>query len=138
MTSLRSPGTTEYLIFQLFGLLTPDEIFEATKKTKDYFYKCSQLNLKQKIHLDDAIALDNKLVRKGKEPLFLPHFEAALIEASDPSHPIDSFLSIIKQFGELAPALRGGDVDKKVVRKKYHELMRSFKQFLIDVDNYKD
>lgn len=136
MACKRKAGTTEHLLFDVIGQLSPIDIMDATNKSADNFYKCSNPNNDQKLHYDDAVSLDEKLLEVGKEAVFLPHFEASLKDIGGISCPKDRFMNLSKEVGELADALRG-DADKDAILKEAYDVLRVMKHLIGDIENDK-
>ena len=115
MACRRVTGTTESRLIEAIQQLAPEDIKEATGKTADYFYKCSNPNNKQSLHHDDAKRLDLKLASIGKQPLFYISYQEAMQTCSTYAEPDDCFMQLIKEIGELALVLKlNGPRDEKI------------------------
>lgn len=79
---------------------------EATGKTADYFYKCSNPNNRQSLHFNDAIKLDAKLTEIGKQAIFYIIYQEAMQTCSTHAEPDDCFMQLIREIGELATVLK--------------------------------
>lgn len=134
MTCRRKAGTTEHLLHGIIGQLSPLDIQDATGKSADNFYRCSNPNIDQKLHFDDAISLDEKLLKIGKGAVFLPHFKTSLSGMGKSLCPKDRFMNLSVEFGELANALRN-DADPEELRKEAEDIVRVATQFIRDIDN---
>lgn len=134
MACRRKAGTTEHLLYGVISQLSPLDIQDATGKSTDNFYKCSNPNVDQKLHYDDAISLDEKLLEIGKGAVFFPHFESSLKDIGQAICPKDRFMSLSKEVGELADALRN-DADPDEVRREAEDILRVVTHLIRDIDN---
>lgn len=123
MTCRRQTGATEQILLGVINKLSPIDIDQATGKTTDNYYKCSNMNNNRKLHFDDAWKLDRKLLEIGKEAEFLPLFISNLSEAGGISCMTTLCLSLTKEIGEYAAAVQdGADIDK--LRSEIQDVIR--------------
>lgn len=117
----RETGTIESRLIEVINQLSPIDIMEATGKTTDYFYKCSNINNRQSLHFRDAINLDSKLVEIGKQPEFFNIYQEIMNETSTGATPDDCFMQLIREIGELATVLKS-DAPREVKIKEAQDV----------------
>ena len=132
MACKRVVGSTESILLAVINNLSPIDIYDATRKSADNFYKCSSPNNIQQLHHDDALALDMKLLEVGKEAMFFPRYKAALMGKGEPICPKERFMNLSKEVGELAEALKSSN-NTDVSLKEAEDVQRAIASLIHDL-----
>lgn len=83
MVLARSPGSIDAILYKVISELTPQQVFEATGRESSYFCHAANPDRRERLAVDDAIALDVACRDAGKPALLLRAYQDR-IEAQAP------------------------------------------------------
>lgn len=83
MVLARSPGSIDAILFKVISDLTPQQVFDATGRESPYFCHAANPDRRERLAVEDAIALDVACRNAGKPALLLRAYQER-IEAYAP------------------------------------------------------
>lgn len=116
MTKVRHPESIEYAVLRCLGELGPDAA-DVVGKSMSHLRQCSDPDSRIKISVEDAIALDAEMRRRGHGTPMLEAFAAALSVVPNGSAEqslTGAYLEAAATQGELARRISDGMADGRL------------------------